>query len=188
VAPKALGFRSAQNSCWPMKKRNRHQRISIKHPNKAQRGHTCQDSSCRHLSVPATRPLLDLEEPLPIDRRLDRTRTYARPVTVVDRKTHYSMEATRPSLISERTARPAFGCAGCVCVDTCQMWCSGLGLAMNRADRTMFYWLIPGDFNYGRLSDGRSWAGCTTCRNCLELQQDLCIGEIATDTTTPSND
>jgi hypothetical protein len=68
------------------------------------------------------------------------------------------------------------------CVDTCQMWYSGLGLAFEKGSSEDVYWLIPGDFNYGsamgrevldRLHD--------LPEICIELQQDLCIGEIATD-------
>jgi len=35
------------------------------------------------------------------------------------------------------------------CVDTCQMWYSGLGLAFEQGAPEDVYWLIPGDFNYG---------------------------------------
>jgi hypothetical protein len=68
------------------------------------------------------------------------------------------------------------------CVDTCQMWYSGLGPAYERGGPNDVYWLIPGDFNYGtpvgqevlsRLHD--------LPEIILELDQDLCIGEIATD-------
>jgi hypothetical protein len=72
------------------------------------------------------------------------------------------------------------------CVDTCQMWYSGLGLAFERGAPGDVHWLIPGDFNYGtpvgqevlnRLHD--------LPEIILEVDQDLCIGEIATDHNNP---
>jgi hypothetical protein len=68
------------------------------------------------------------------------------------------------------------------CVDTCQMWYTGLGAAFEQGGPSDVYWLIPGDFNYGtpvgqevlsRLHD--------LPEIILELHQDLCVGEIATD-------
>jgi len=62
------------------------------------------------------------------------------------------------------------------------MWYTGLGQAYERGGPNDVYWLIPGDFNYGtpvgkevisRLHDLPEIV--------LELEQDLCIGEIATD-------
>ena len=50
------------------------------------------------------------------------------------------------------------------------------------------YWLIPGDFNYGTPA-GKEVLGRLhdLPEICLELGQDLCIGEITSDTETPSN-
>ncbi|MCX6927539.1 MAG: hypothetical protein NT154_30680 [Verrucomicrobia bacterium] len=111
------------------------------------------------------------------------TDTYARPITVMDCKTYDSQKKsasfrafrdkvlTRCSDLLERW-----------CVDTCQMWYTGLGTAFERGKSGDVYWLIPGDFNYGtpvgqevlsRLHD--------LPEIILELDQDLCIGEIATD-------
>ena len=48
------------------------------------------------------------------------------------------------------------------------------------------YWLIPGDFNYG-TADGKEVLGRLhdLPEICLELQQDVCIGEITTDHNNP---
>jgi hypothetical protein len=62
------------------------------------------------------------------------------------------------------------------------MWYSGLGMAFERGGRDDVYWLIPGDFNYG-TPVGREVLGRLhdLSEICVELQQDICIGEIATD-------
>jgi hypothetical protein len=62
------------------------------------------------------------------------------------------------------------------------MWYSGLGHAFDRGGPNDVYWLIPGDFNYGSPV-GREVLGHLhdLPEICVELQQDLCIGEIATD-------
>lgn len=110
-------------------------------------------------------------------------RTYARPITVMDRKTHYRMakDAAFLAFKNDPVARHS-EILDAWCVDTCQMWYTGLGLAFERGAPGDVYWLIPGDFNYGspvgqevlgRLHD--------LPEIILELDQDLCIGEIATD-------
>jgi len=108
---------------------------------------------------------------------------YARPITVMDRKTHYAMKADqafrdfRNDVVGKHS-----DILDAWCVDTCQMWYSGLGLAFEKGGNDDVYWLIPGDFNYGtpvghevlgRLHDLPEIV--------LELGQDLCIGEITTD-------
>jgi hypothetical protein len=62
------------------------------------------------------------------------------------------------------------------------MWYSGLGLAFEKGGPADVYWLIPGDFNYG-TAVGREVLGRLhdLPEICVELQQDVCIGEIATD-------
>src|SRR5437773_10643513 len=62
------------------------------------------------------------------------------------------------------------------------MWCSGLGLAFEKGGSEDVYWLIPGDFNYG-TAVGREVLGRLhdLPEICVELQQDICIGEIAAD-------
>src|SRR5436309_9180042 len=126
----------------------------------------------------------DLEELYQLIARLDEDKeTYARTITVVDRKTHYSMEANKAFLDFRKdiVARHS-DVLDAWCVDTCQMWCSGLGLAHEQGGPEDVYWLIPGDFNYG-TAVGREVLGRLhdLPEICLELQQDLCIGEIATD-------
>lgn len=113
--------------------------------------------------------------------------TYTRPITVVDRKTHGRM-AENKRFLSFRNDVVA-SCSDILdawCVDTCQMWYSGLGMAFERGGSQDVYWLIPGDFDYGshvgqevlgRLHD--------LPEICVELGQDICIGEIATDHNHP---
>jgi hypothetical protein len=68
------------------------------------------------------------------------------------------------------------------CVDTCQMWYTGLGAAFETGGPEDVYWLIPGDFNYGSAI-GREVLGRLhdLPEIIAELDQDLCIGEIAAD-------
>src|SRR2546425_2572890 len=108
---------------------------------------------------------------------------YSRPITVMDRKTHYASEANKTFLdFRKDTVARHSDVLDAWCVDTCQMWCSGLGLAYEQGGPEDVYWLIPGDFNYG-TAVGREVLGRLhdLPEICLELQQDLCIGEIATD-------
>jgi len=126
----------------------------------------------------------DLEELYGLVARLDSDRDrYARPITVIDRKTHYASEAGktyaafRKSHVSKHSE-----IVDAWCVDTCQMWYSGLGPACERGVAGDVYWLIPGDFNYGTASGkdvlGRMHELPEFVR---ELQQDFCVGEIAAD-------
>src|SRR5689334_12505735 len=83
--------------------------------------------------------------------RLDANKgTYARPITVMDRKTHHRM-AENPEFLAfkKETVAAHSEVLDAWCVDTCQMWYSGLGLAYERGAPGDVYWLIPGDFNYG---------------------------------------
>jgi len=126
----------------------------------------------------------DLEQLYQLIARLDAEKAeYARPITVIDRKTHCANEGNKRFLDFRKdiVARHS-DILDAWCVDTCQMWYSGLGLAFEKGAPDDVYWLIPGDFNYGtgvgkevlnRLHD--------LPEICLELQQDICIGEIATD-------
>jgi hypothetical protein len=110
-------------------------------------------------------------------------RTYARPITVMDRKTHYRMaeDAGFLTFKKETVARHS-DVLDAWCVDTCQMWYSGLGLAFERGAPGDVYWLIPGDFNYGAaVGQGVLSRLHDLPEIILELDQDLCIGEIATD-------
>jgi len=130
----------------------------------------------------------DLEQLYQLVARLDAERgRYARPITVVDRKTHYAMERNKAFLgFRNHTVARHSDILDVWCVDTCQMWYSGLGKAFELGGPDDVYWLIPGDFNYGtavgkevlgRLHDLPEIIG--------ELRQDLCIGEIATDHNNP---
>jgi len=130
----------------------------------------------------------DLESLYQLIGRLDADKQqYARPITVIDRKTHYSMNGNRPfhNFLKDVVAKHS-DILDAWCVDTCQMWYAGLGMAFEKGGKDDVYWLIPGDFNYGtpvghevlgRLHD--------LPEIILELDQDLCIGEIATDHNNP---
>jgi hypothetical protein len=76
----------------------------------------------------------DLEALYHLVGRLDADRTkYARPVTVLDRKTHYatghekSFQSFRRDVVAKHS-----DILDAWCVDTCQMWCSGLGMAFEQ--------------------------------------------------------
>ena len=126
----------------------------------------------------------DLEHLYELVARLDGEKNvYARPITVIDRKTHYANEGNVTYLgFRKKTVARYSDILDAWCVDTCQMWYSGLGQAFEKGGPEDVYWLIPGDFNYstpvgrdvlGRLHD--------LPEICVELRQDMCIGEIATD-------
>lgn len=126
----------------------------------------------------------DLEQLYRLIARLDAEKEkYARPITVMDRKTHFAMEGNKPFLDFRKTTVARHSdILDAWCVDTCQMWYSGLGMAFEQGRAEDVYWLIPGDFNYGTAT-GREVLGRLhdLPEIILELQQDLCIGEIATD-------
>ena len=126
----------------------------------------------------------DLLELYQLVARLDANRdTYARPITVMDRKTHYANEGNQVFVdFRKNTVARHSEIVDAWCVDTCQMWYCGLGTAFERGNPDDVYWLIPGDFNYG-TSVGKDVLGRLhdLPEICVELQQDLCIGEIATD-------
>lgn len=130
----------------------------------------------------------DLEELYRLIRRLDEdSPTYARPITVVDHKT---LQATRgdPRFTAFRrdTVERCSDVIEAWCVDTCQMWYSGLGAAFARGGPQDVYWLIPGDFNYGSPV-GREVLGRLhdLPEICVELDQDLCVGEILANHDNP---
>jgi hypothetical protein len=126
----------------------------------------------------------DLKALYQLVRRLaaDKDR-YARPITVLDRKTHYSMAGNKAFLDFRRhTVARCSDVLDVWAVDTCQMWYAGLGAAFERGGPRDVYWLIPGDFNYG-TTVGHEVLGRLhdLPEIILELDQDLSIGEIATD-------
>src|SRR5947209_4799607 len=83
--------------------------------------------------------------------RLDaEPKIYARPITVMDRKTFYATQSNKDFLkFRENTVAKHSDILDAWCVDTCQMWYSGLGAAFEKGAPGDVYWLIPGDFNYG---------------------------------------
>lgn len=108
---------------------------------------------------------------------------YARPLTVLDCKTRREMEGNRRFLNFQKNIVTRHSqVLDAWCVDTCQMWYSGLGAAFEQGGPNDVYWLIPGDFNYGTPM-GREVLGRLhdLPEICVELQQDVCVGEIATD-------
>jgi len=116
--------------------------------------------------------------------RLNREReTYARPITVIDRKTHGANEANqRYREFRSKTVARHSDILDTWGVDTCQMWYSGLGEAFERGGARDVYWLIPGDFNYGTTVGQEVLSRLQDLPEiCLELEQDVCVGEIATD-------
>jgi len=126
----------------------------------------------------------DLEALYQLVRRLDAEKDrYARPITVLDRKTHYSMDGNKAFLdFRGHTLTRCSDVLDVWAVDTCQMWCAGLGAAFEDGAAGDGYWLIPGDFHYG-TAVGQEVLGRLhdLPEIILELDQDVCIGEIATD-------
>jgi len=126
----------------------------------------------------------DLEALYQLIARLDSDKDrYARPITVMDRKTHFAMERDKAFIdFRKDTVTRHSDILDAWCVDTCQMWYSGLGLAFEQGSPEHVYWLIPGDFNYGTVV-GQEVLGRLhdLPEIILELEQDLCIGEIAAD-------
>lgn len=126
----------------------------------------------------------DLKALYELVARLDKDRKrYARPITVMDRKTHYAMEKIEEftnfrSQVVEKHSQ----LLDAWCVDTCQMWYAGLGQAFESGGCNDVYWLIPGDFNYGTSVGQEVLSRLHDLPEIiLELNEDLCIGEIATD-------
>lgn len=112
---------------------------------------------------------------------------YAHPITVLDRKTHYSMQGDKAFLDFRRHTVARFSEVMDVwAVDTCQMWYAGLGAAFERGGGQDVYWLIPGDFDYGTTMGQEVLSELHDLPEIiLELDQDLCIGEIATNHHNP---
>jgi hypothetical protein len=130
----------------------------------------------------------DLEELYGLVARLAATpAVYARPITVTDRKTMHAMagDARFAAFRKDVVARHS-DTVDTWSVDTCQMWYAGLGAAFDRGGPQDVYWLIPGDFNYGTAT-GREVLGRLhdLPEICVELAQDICIGEIHTDHNNP---
>jgi len=132
----------------------------------------------------------DLDELYGLVARLDaEPEIYARPITVMDRKTYYANTKNRRfvEFREDRVAKHS-DIIDAWCVDTCQMWNTGMGAAFERGADGDVYWLIPGDFDYGSPI-GREVLGRLhdLPEICIELNQDLCIGEIVTDPSNPKD-
>jgi len=126
----------------------------------------------------------DLEELYRLMEKLAQTpEVYERPITVMDRKTFYADEWNtqftnfRNDVVAKHsTVLDAW------CVDTCQMWYTGLGKAFESGSPADIYWLIPGDFNYGGLIGKEVLAKMPTLpQSLLNDGEDLCIGEVTVD-------
>ncbi len=126
----------------------------------------------------------DLKALYELVARLDGQRErYTRPITVMDRKTHYRLESNKAFVNFRNDAVARYSdILDAWCVDTCQMWYTGLGKAFEEGSDGDVYWLIPGDFNYGTTVGQEVLGGLHDLPEIiLELNQDVCIGEIATD-------
>jgi hypothetical protein len=131
---------------------------------------------------------VDLEALYDLVARLDGDRSrYARPITVLDRKTHYRNEP-QPRFVAFRNKMVArhSDILDAWCVDTCQMWYCGLGAAFETGREEDVYWLIPGDFNYASGTGQEVLSRLADLPGIIEeLQQDFCVGEIATGHSHP---
>lgn len=130
----------------------------------------------------------DLRELYQLIARLDADKErFARAITVVDRKTYYSMAGNKTFLdFRDNIIAKYSDVHDAWCVDTCQMWYCGLGTAFERGSQEDVYWLIPGDFNYGSVGGQHVLGHLHDLPEIIqELQHDLCIGEIAADHNNP---
>ena len=112
---------------------------------------------------------------------------FARPITVMDRKTFAANARSKPfQTFREETVAGCSDLLDLWSVDTCQLWYSGLGQAFEQGGAGDVYWLIPGDFNYASPA-GKHVLGHLhdLPEICAELAQDVCIGEIVTDHNNP---
>jgi hypothetical protein len=126
----------------------------------------------------------DLSELYEFVAKLDADKQrYARPITVMDCKTFGAAQGD-PRFISFRRQKVAqhSDILDAWCVDTCQMWYTGLGAAFARGQENDAYWLIPGDFNYGSQVGREVLSRLHDLPEIIEeLEQDFCVGEINTD-------
>jgi len=115
-----------------------------------------------------------------IERLTEEPRRYARPITVVDRKTYAAQRTSVPFLSFRKHIQTRCGeILDTWSADTCQMWYTGLGTAFERGKPGDVYWLIPGDFNYATPGGKEVLVRLHDLPEIiLELNQDLCIGEI----------
>ena len=126
----------------------------------------------------------DLEALFQMVGQLDANKQrYARPLTVLDRKTQMAMEQNAGFLaFRNQTLAKHSDILDAWCVDTCQMWYTGLGAAFERGGAQDVYWLIPGDFNYGSSVGGEVLSQLHNLPDIvLANEQDFCVGEITAD-------
>jgi hypothetical protein len=126
----------------------------------------------------------DLEGLYGLVHRLDAEEEfYARPITVMDRKTFLRQQDNpRFKRFRQKTVEVTSDVLDAWTVDTCQMWYTGLGHAFERGKEGDVYWLVPGDFNYGGSVGHEVLSRIHDLPEILlELDQHLCIGEICTD-------
>lgn len=126
----------------------------------------------------------DLEALYDLVARLDGEKdVYTRPITVMDRKTHYAMDGDRAfEEFRKHTLAKHSDILDAWCVDTCQMWYSGLGKAFEKGADEDVYWLIPGDFDYGSQVGQEVLSRLHDLPEIIvDLDQDICVGEIETD-------
>ena len=118
-----------------------------------------------------------------VARLAEQPELYARPITVMERKTFHANAGDRRFLDFRKTTVAQHSeILDAWCVDTCQMWYSGLGAAYERGGPDDVYWLIPGDFNYGTSVGKEVLRELHHLPEIIcELGEDLCIGEITTD-------
>jgi hypothetical protein len=130
----------------------------------------------------------DLEALYQLVARLDSDKSrYARPITVIDRKTVHACEWNQQFLdFRNRTVAEHSDLVEAWCVDTCQMWYTGLGKASEKGGAEDVYWLIPGDFNYGTPLGKIVLDHIHDLPEIVEeLNQDFCIGETVLDHANP---
>jgi hypothetical protein len=118
----------------------------------------------------------------------------ARPITVMDYKTYYNntkyKHDNKRDLRNEflrflrETVKAHSQLIYAWCVDTCQMWNTGLGAAFNEGGPGDIYWLIPGDFFYSQkpevLKELRKIPEAVQKHG-----QNFCIGEISVGVNSP---
>lgn len=126
----------------------------------------------------------DVEELYALVARLEADpNRFARPITVLDRKTAARHRGDKVfEAFRKNTVARYSDLIEAWCVDTCQMWYTGLGAALDRGRSGDVYWLIPGDFNYGSPVGREILSRLHDLPEIIEeLDQDFCVGEITRD-------
>ena len=104
---------------------------------------------------------------------------YCRPITVLNRQTYYRNYKKLPfNDFLDKYVRKFSEIIDTWSVDTCQMWLSGFGYAFDRHSSVNdVYWLIPGDFNYGKKPDVMRKLP-EIARKVYNTPTQVCLGEI----------